>query len=43
MTLDEADKGSSESSGPTAHRRRKGRWEDPREAAEASGWTPPRQ
>ena len=43
MTLDEADTGSSGSSGPTAQSTEEGQGEDPREAAEASGWTPPRQ
>ena len=43
MTLDEADTGSSGSSGATAHRRSKGKGKAPREAPEASGWTPSRQ
>ena len=43
MKLDEADTGSSGSGGTTARRRREGQREDPREAAEASGWAPPRQ
>ena len=43
MTLDEADTGSSGSKWPHCPSTEEGHGEDPREAAEASGWTPPQQ
>ena len=41
MTLDEADTGSSGSSGPTAHRRRKGKGKTPERPRRPAGRTPP--
>ena len=40
MTLDEADTGSSGSSGPTAHRRRKGKGKTPEMPRRAAGTHP---